>query len=72
MQYPYFENVCSLCGGQGKYIATDMRPVFPEENALISLILEGDPKKYQEDSVWFGSGTYVVNGKNSPSDYQNE
>lgn len=60
---PIFENVCPLCGGQGKYIATDMRPVFPEENALISLILEGDPKKYQEDSVWFGSGAYVVNGK---------
>lgn len=60
---PIFENVCPLCGGQGKYIATDMRPVFPEENALISLILEDEPKKYQEDSVWFSSGFYIINGK---------
>lgn len=60
---PIFENACPLCGGQGKYIATDMRPVFPEENALISLILEDEPQKYQEDSVWFGSGFYIINGK---------
>lgn len=60
---PIFEKVCPICGKQGKYIATDMRPVFPEENVLISLLLEDDPKKYQKDSVWFGSGTYIVNGK---------
>lgn len=60
---PIFEKVCPSCGKQGRYIATDMRPVFPEENALISLLLEGDPKKYQKESVWFGSGVYIINGK---------
>lgn len=60
---PIFEKICPICGKQGKYIATDMRPVFPEENVLISLLLEDDPKKYQENSVWFGSGAYIINGK---------
>lgn len=60
---PIFDNVCPLCGNMGKYIATDMRPVFPEENALISIILEDDATKYQRSSVWYGSGVYVINGK---------
>ncbi len=60
---PIFDNVCSICGNEGKYISTDMRPVFPEENALISIILEDDPICYQASSVWYGSGTYVVDGK---------
>ncbi len=60
---PIFERFCPICGKQGKYITTDMRPVFPEENVLISLLLGDDPKKYQEDSVWFGSGAYIINGK---------
>ncbi|MBQ1173261.1 MAG: phosphoadenosine phosphosulfate reductase family protein [Lachnospiraceae bacterium] len=60
---PIFDNVCPICGKEGRYIATDMRPVFPEENVLISILLENDPKSYQEDSVWFGSGVYIINGK---------
>lgn len=60
---PVFDNVCPSCGNEGKYIATDMRPVFPEENALISIILEDDPTKYQRSSVWYGSGAYVIDGK---------
>ena len=60
---PIFENVCPTCGKMGKYIATDMRPVFPEENVLISLLMEDDPKKYQKESVWFGNGAYIINGK---------
>lgn len=60
---PIFENICPTCGTEGKYISTDMRPVFPEENVLISLILEDNPKAYQELSVWFGSGVYIIDGK---------
>lgn len=60
---PIFENNCSICGRKGKYIATDMRPVFPEENLLISIILTNDPFKYQKNSVWYGSGSYIVDGK---------
>lgn len=60
---PIFENICPSCGNKGRYVATDMRPVFPEENVLISLILGDDPQKYQESSVWFGSGMYIIDGK---------
>ncbi|MSD17252.1 phosphoadenosine phosphosulfate reductase family protein [Eubacterium ramulus] len=60
---PIFEKVCPVCGTEGKYVSTDIRPVFPEENILISIILADDPAKYQQDSVWYGSGIYIINGK---------
>ncbi len=60
---PIFDKVCPACGTEGKYISTDMRPVFPEENVLISIILKGDPAGYQHSSVWYGGGGYVVDGK---------
>ena len=60
---PIFDSVCHICGTEGKYISTDIRPVFPEENALISIVLTDDPARYQMSSVWYGSGVYIVNGK---------
>ena len=60
---PIFDNICPTCGNDGKYIATDLRPVFPEENALVSIILEDDPVRYQAASIWYGSGVYIVDGK---------
>lgn len=60
---PTYEAVCPSCGKEGSYIATDIRPVFPEENLLISLLLTGKPFAYQKDSVWYGSNSYIVNGK---------
>lgn len=60
---PIFDNVCPSCGKKGIYITTDMRPVFPEENALISIILANDATRYQKSSVWYGSGVYVIDGE---------
>lgn len=60
---PIFDNTCPVCGKEGNYIATDVRPVFPEENMLISIIVANNPFKYQKNSVWFGSGAYIVDGK---------
>lgn len=60
---PIYEKVCPICGNEGKYVATDVRPVFPEENALISILLKKNPKEYQCASVWFGSGAYIIDGK---------
>ena len=48
---PTYQKICPICGREGHYIATDIRPVFPEENVLISLIISNDPFKYQKDSV---------------------
>lgn len=60
---PIFEGVCPSCGNEGRYIATDLRPVFPEENLLISILLEDDPWFFQKNSVWYGAGSYIVDGK---------
>ena len=61
---PIFEHTCPNCGKEGKYIATDIRPVFPEEKLLLALIQnKKDPLCYDNSSVWFGSGFYIVDGK---------
>ena len=60
---PIYEKVCSLCGHEGKYIATDLRPVFPEEQILLALIFEKEPFYYKTKSVWYGSNAYIINGK---------
>ncbi len=60
---PIYDEECPRCGKHGTYIATDLRPVFPEENILISLVLTDDPYKYQKSSVWYGSNRYIIDGK---------
>lgn len=60
---PNYDKQCSLCNKEGKYIGTDIRPVFAEERLLFE-ILRGEPFKYTNDSVWNTSGNnYIVNGK---------
>lgn len=60
---PLYEKECSICGEEADYIATDIRPVFPEERLLLSLIKCKDPYYYQSRSVWYGSNSYFVDGK---------
>lgn len=61
---PIYEKVCPCCGIKAKYIATDVRPVFPEEKLLLALILKkNDPFCFNNSSVWFGSGYYIIDGK---------
>lgn len=60
---PIFDMDCPICTNRGRYIAADIRPVFPEENMLISLILTGDAWHYQKSSVWYGNNNYIIDGK---------
>lgn len=60
---PIYDKECPNCGKEGKYISTDLRPVFPEENILISILLSGNPFHFQKSSVWYGSNAYIVDGK---------
>lgn len=61
---PIYEKVCPCCGKSGEYIATDLRPVFPEERLILALILGKDsPLFFDDKSVWYGSGAYIVDGK---------
>ena len=61
---PIFESVCPKCGSESKYIATDIRPVFPEERLLLALIQEKEnPYCYDSASVWYGGGAYIIKKK---------
>lgn len=60
---PLYEKECSICGEKAEYIATDIRPVFPEERLLLSLVKSKDPFYFQSKSVWYGSNFYIVDGK---------
>lgn len=60
---PNYDKKCSCCNKEGKYIGTDIRPVFPEERLLIEVLL-GKEFKYSNYSIWNTSGNnYIVNGK---------
>lgn len=60
---PLFDNVCSICNETAKYIGTDIRPVFPEERLLLEII-EGEPFKYVNQSIWNTAGNnYFINGE---------
>ncbi|MBZ9634598.1 phosphoadenosine phosphosulfate reductase family protein [Clostridium sp. FP1] len=60
---PIYEEQCSLCGQTGKYMTTDLRPVFPEERLLLEILI-GEPFKYENSSVWNGAGNrYIIDGE---------
>ncbi len=63
-QIPVFESFCPICGNKGKYIATDVRPVFLEERLLLGIILNNNELDYFVNrSVWYGGNAYIVNGE---------
>lgn len=60
---PIYNETCEVCGEQGGYIATDLRPVFPEERLLLEILID-EPFKYINSSVWNSVGNrYIVDGK---------
>lgn len=61
---PVFEKKCEICDEECTYIATDLRPVFPEEKLLLSILLDFEkPLALQKSSVWNGNAGYFVNGE---------
>lgn len=60
---PNYEKTCPICGKDGAYMGTDLRPVFPEEKLLLALITDNLPLSFQNKSMWYGSNTYFVDGK---------
>ncbi len=55
--------ICPICGKQTKYIAADLRPVFPEERLLLELLLGKKPHDYIEKSVWSANSRYYIDGE---------
>lgn len=61
---PVYEKRCACCGNICKYIATDMRPVFPEEKVLLSILLGKEaPLALEKKSVWCSNSGYYIDGK---------
>ena len=60
---PVYDKKCSKCGNDTKYIARDMRPVFPEEKLLLAILLEKENPHYFDDkALWNTNNGYIVDG----------
>lgn len=60
---PVFEIECPCCHSKCNYIATDMRPVFPEEKLMLAILWEYDnPLDLDERSVWNSNSGYYIDG----------
>ena len=55
---------CPICGKQIRYLAKDLRPVFPEERLLLEII-KNKPFAYKNASVWASGSRYYIDGKTS-------
>lgn len=55
--------VMCKCGNQAHYLASDLRPVFPEERLLIELLFNLEPNTYMLNSVWASNNKYYIDGK---------
>ena len=54
-------SVCPRCGGDTRYLCTDLRPVFPEERLLFE-VMTGEAFAHRESSVWASGSKYYVDG----------
>ena len=57
------KGICPRCGKTMKYLAADIRPVFPEERLLIEILLKKEPHQWINESVWASNNRYYINGK---------
>ena len=55
--------ICPLCGGITKYLAADLRLVFPEEKILLAQLLQESRQKFLNSSVWAEANRYYIDGK---------
>ena len=55
--------VCSACGLPIQKMATDVRPVFPEERLLLELLLGIEPNSLVKESIWASKARYYINGE---------
>lgn len=57
------KGLCPCCSRKTKYLASDLRPVFPEERLLIELLLDKEPNEFLFKSVWASNSRYYIDGK---------
>ena len=54
--------ICPSCGKTIRYLAKDVRPVFPEERLLLEVV-KGTPLAFINSSVWASGSRYYIDGK---------
>lgn len=57
------KGICPICGKNTRYLASDLRPVFPEEKLLLAIMLNKEPDLYMSSSVWAINSRYYIDGK---------
>ena len=57
------KGICPICGRATKYIAADLRPVFPEERILLELLLGMEQDALLKKSIWANNNRYYIDGK---------
>ncbi len=68
------KNGCPLCGNKTKYLAKDLRPVFPMERLLVEILM-AKPLEWIDKTVWVCNNSYYIDGvkKNIPmSKFENQ
>ena len=57
------KGICPICGRTTKYLAADLRPVFPEERILLESLLGMEPDTLLKKSIWANNNRYYIDGK---------
>ena len=56
------KTICPLCKQKMKYLAVDLRPVFPEERLLLEILLNVKPDSLNDKSIWAENNRYYIDG----------
>ena len=57
------KGICPICGKKTTYLSSDLRPVFPEEKILLSVLLNKKTKNFMNRSIWAANNRYYIDGK---------
>ena len=57
------KGTCPVCAGKTHYLTSDLRPVFPEERLLLAVLLDKEPDRFMNQSIWAVGSRYYVDGK---------
>ena len=54
------KGICPICRKKTRYIAQDLRPVFPEERLLMAILLEKQPEEFMAKPIWAANSRYFI------------
>ena len=57
------KGICPICGKKTRYMAQDLRPVFPEERLLMAVLLDHDPDEFMKEPIWSANSRYYTGNK---------